>query len=118
MAISFVNVGTAGTGGSGNVTPAAPASLRAGDILYLIIHSRDNVAHSVDNGFQLLVEGMPDALNHLSIWWKRTNGTEGTTTVTHASGDSICSRMYAYRGGLQSGNPFNVVGAVQTNAGS
>lgn len=118
MPISFVSVGTAGTGGSGNVTPAAPASILANDILILAGYSRDNVAWSVDNGFALIVAGNGSSLARLEVWWKRTTGVEGTTTVTHTAGNSIATRIFAYRGSRITGTPYDAVGTVQANAGS
>jgi hypothetical protein len=119
VAISFVNVGVAGTGGSGNVTPAAPAALLANDILILCGHSRDNVAWSVDNGYTSLTVGNGSSTtNRIEMWWKRTTGVEGTTTVTHTAGNSIAARIFAYRGCVNFGNPHNVAGTVQANAGS
>jgi hypothetical protein len=118
MAISFIAAGTAGTAGSGDVTPGAPASILAGDILILCGHSRDNVAWSVDNGYTNIVTGNADSLNRLEVWWKRTTGVETTTTVTHTAGNSISVRVYAYRGCKTNGVPWDVAGAVQANAGS
>lgn len=118
MAISFINVGAAGTGGSGNVTPGAPASLFSNDILILCGHSRDNIVWSVDNGYTLVVAGNGSSTNRVEMWWKRTTGVETTTTVTHASGNSISVRVFAYRGVLHWGTPTNVVGTVAANAGS
>jgi hypothetical protein len=118
MAIQFVTVGTAGTAGSGNVTPDAPATLKQNDILILCGHSRDNVVWSVDNGYASIVTGNAGTLNRIEMWWKRTTGVEGTTTVTHTAGNSISTRIYAYRGCVLFGNPYNTVGTVQTNAGS
>lgn len=117
MAIQFIAAGTAGTGGSGNVTPATPAGIYSNDVLILIVHSRDNVAHSVNSGYAEIVQGNGNTTNRLSVWWKRTTGIEGTNTVTHTSGDSISSRIYAYRGCYPWGNPWHVAGSVQSNAG-
>lgn len=118
MAITFISAGTAGTAGSGNVTPAAPASILAGDILILCGHSRDNIAWSVDNGYTNIVTGNADSLNRIEVWWKRSTGVEGTTTVTHTAGNSISTRIYAYRGCKTNGTPWGVAGTVQSNAGS
>ena len=95
MRIAFVSVGSAGLAGSGNVSPGNPASLFDNDILILAGHSRDNVSWSVDNGYTLIVSGNAGLNSRIEVWWKRTTGVEGTTTITHTAGNTITARIYA-----------------------
>lgn len=116
--ISFINAGTAAAVASGNATPSVPSSIFTNDILVLVIHSRDNVACSVSNNYTSKVVGNGNSTNRLEIWWKRMTGNETAPTITHTAGDSLIAQIFAYRGCIASGDPFDVVGTVASNAGS
>ena len=120
MAITYVSSGSAATGASGNVTPVTGSGgLQNNDLLVLLIHNRDTVVPSVNNSYTRAIAGSgSDTINYLGIWWKRTTGTEGTTTVTHTNGDSIIAAIHAYRGCITTGNPFNTSGSIQNNTGT
>ncbi|MDD3399476.1 MAG: hypothetical protein WC919_04265 [Candidatus Paceibacterota bacterium] len=116
-AVSYVSAGTAATSGSGNVSPGIPAGIQNNDILVAVIHSHDNTNSSMPAGWAEKVAGNGNANNRMEIWWKRTTGTESSPTVTHAGG-TIIAKIYAFRGAVESGDPFNVAGIIQSNAGS
>lgn len=118
MAISFVNVGTIALVGSGDLIPGIPASIANNDILICTLHQRENVVSTITAGWTLKVSGNGDTINRLSVWWKRTTGSESAPTITHLAGDSSIAAITAWRGAVTSGDPFDVVGTVQNNAGS
>jgi hypothetical protein len=117
--ISLVGVGTPVEVGSGNMASIpVPAGIQNNDILILVAHQRDNVNSSMPVDWTQKVQGNGNTTNRLEVWWKRTTGTESAPTVTRAAGNSGIAMMFAFRGVVTSGDPFNVVGAVQSNAGS
>lgn len=118
-AATFVAAGTARMVGSGNMTSVGiPAGIQNNDILIVVVHSRDNVNSTMPTDWTQKVEGNGNTTNRLEVWWKRTSGTESAPTVTHIGGNSAIARMYAFRGVITSGDPFDVVGIVQNNSGS
>ena len=116
---SFVAAGAAVTVASGNLTSVGiPAGIANNDILIVVLHSRDNIVSTMPTDWTLKVSGNGNTTNRLSIWWKRTTGTESAPTVTHTAGNAAVARMYAFRGVVTSGDPFDISGSVQSNAGT
>lgn len=110
-----VNVGTEGSAASGNVTPGLPASLLANDILICVVHSTDQVAHSMNGTYwsQIQQGNGGGTTSRLSWWWHRYDGsTDPDRVVTHASGDTIVAGIIAYRGCVRTGSPINTSSAV------
>ena len=117
--ISLVNYGTAVKVASGNMASVGvPSGIQNNDILIVVVHSRDNVDSSMPEGWTPVVEGNGNSTNRLEIWRKRTSGTESPPEVTHSGGDSAIAIMVAFRGAVTSGDPFDEVGSVQSNASS
>lgn len=110
--ISFASVGSTGSAGSGNCVPGAPGSIQNNDILLLQVVSDDQISHSVDNGYTQIVQGNGAGdFQRMSLWWKRTTGTETLTTVTHSAGRAITCKIIAFRGVEETGTPINVASA-------
>ena len=117
--ITFVNYGAMENVRNGDLEDIGiPAGIANNDILVCCLHSRDNVVSTMPGDWTLKVSGNGNADNRLQVWWKRTTGTETAPTVTHAAGNSAIAQIYAFRGCKQSGDPFDVVGSVQSNAGT
>ncbi|MBI4993214.1 MAG: fibronectin type III domain-containing protein, partial [Candidatus Magasanikbacteria bacterium] len=118
-AASFVSCGTAVAVNKNNMAAVGiPVGIQNNDILITYVHTRDNIDSTMPVDWTNNVAGNDGATNRLEIFWKRTTGAESAPTVTHSGGDSSIARMCAFRGIDTAGDPFNVVGAVQSNAGS
>jgi hypothetical protein len=134
MAITFVNAGIdsatliasggAGTGysvgGSGDLNPPLPAGIANGDILICVLSSRDNIASTIDTpaGWNLKVQTINGTTNTLSVWWKRVSDytTETAPIITHGGTSGVCAAVvYAFRGCIDSGDPFNAAQAAAEN---
>ena len=116
--VTFVSCGTASTVASGNLTAVnIPSGIQNNDILITFVHQLDNVNTSM-TGWTNNVSGNGNTSNRLEIFWKRTTGTESAQTVTHTGGSSSIAQICAFRGAVTSGDPFDVSGTVQSNAGS
>src|SRR5689334_5874302 len=107
MAITFVNVGTIANATSGNITPALPASIQAGDILVLVVGSADNVSVSLPAAYTKKIELNAGTNCRLTVAWARATGSDSAPLVTHAAGSSIFGVIGAYRGAVSSGDPFS-----------
>lgn len=116
MAISYVTAGTvASTATAATLTPGTPAGIANNDILVVGAATWGN-RHpiTIDNSFTAKFQGWAGA-NVVSsgyatsslVAWKRTTGTEGTTTVTFSgTNDTSIARMWAFRGVVTTGDPF------------
>ncbi|MBU1727724.1 hypothetical protein KKA39_00165, partial [Patescibacteria group bacterium] len=115
---SLVGCGSSVSVASGNMASVGiPSGIQNNDILITYVHQRDNINSSM-SGWTNNVEGNGNATNRLEIFWKRTTGSETAPTVTHTGGSASVARMCAFRGATTTGDPFNVVGLVQSNSGS
>ncbi|HJV74998.1 MAG TPA: DUF6701 domain-containing protein [Noviherbaspirillum sp.] len=106
--ISYVGVGTAVSGSSGNVTVGMPAGYQGGDLLLCLVESHDNVSHTTTTaGWSRLYLLTPSATQRASLFWKVAgDGTESSLTVVHTAGNSITARCAAFRG-VDNANPFD-----------
>ena len=113
---TFVAAGAVGDGTAG-VTPALPAGLATNDILLLFVETANQaVAIANQNGGTWTeVTNSPQGsgtaaaidATRLTVFWSRYNGTQGAPTTTD-SGDHQFGRIYAFRGVVTSGTPFNI----------
>jgi hypothetical protein len=117
MAIpTFVNFGVAATGTTA-VSPALPASLLVDDILLLFIETANEAITipTPNGGTWTEVTGSPQgtgtaaglASTRLTVFWSRYNGTQGAPT-TSDSGDHQIAQITAWRGCINTGNPWDV----------
>jgi hypothetical protein len=118
---TFVAVGAVGNG-VGAISVAPPAGLLNNDILLLFI-ATENQAVATPSGWAIVADSPQStgtagntAATRLSIFWKRTTGSESNATAADP-GDSWVGRMMAVRGCVTSGDPWDVTaGGVLSTA--
>jgi hypothetical protein len=120
---TFVAAGSVAAG-AGAVSPALPSGLAAGDVLLLFVENA-NQAASISNqngGAWAAVTGAQQGTaggtssTQIIVFWSRYNGTQGAPTVAD-SGDHQLTRIFAIRGAIASGNPWDVVsGGVESTS--
>lgn len=119
--VTYVSAGTEGSATSGNVTPGAPGSTSTDDILICVVHSADNVSHSMNASYwtQIAQGNGGSSTSRISIWWGRIAAGESRDyLVTHSSGGPIVAGVTAYRGAVESGSPVHVSGTLGTGTDS
>lgn len=109
--------GTVAAAASGNVTPGAPASGAEHDLLVMVVHSRDQVAHTMSGDWTQRFQGNGGSTtSRLSIWThQRGASNPASFQVTHSAGDTIIARCFRLRA-FESGQRvvFDVVGTAGT----
>jgi hypothetical protein len=120
VAITFVNAGTAtdnNTVGSGNPTsPGIPASMQAGDWMWLPVHSADNVVLGTVTGWTLKQATNAGTALRQSILWRYWQSGDAAPTIPHTAGDACMCRIFGFRGvGDGSTDPIE---AIQTQTGT
>jgi hypothetical protein len=115
---TFVAAGTAANVGSGNMGPlAAPAGIVSKDILVALVGQGDNVVPTVGGGLWTKKDDLTNgAAARGSLWWSRYTSGDAMPTITRAGGDTGGARIAAFRGCVETGDPFVAVGASQANA--
>lgn len=103
----------AAASGTGGITPALPAGYQAGDILVLPIETQ-NEAVSVPGGWAH-VPGSPvsnavGTATRLTVLWKRATASETAPAIV-GPGDHIVGRMFAVKGCVETGSPWDVTAA-------
>lgn len=125
MAVSFVAAGSPVAAAQGSVTLTAashlPAGIQNGDILVVIAGTYGYTGDmTIDNGYAQKAEYSTAATIYGRVFlaWKRTNGTEGDTVITHTdtANESIVAWIVAFRGCVDSGDPFDVFGSSKEHA--
>lgn len=106
---TFVDMST-NSGGVNDVPKTPPGSLQANDILLMFIESA-NQPGAMGDGYALITSvgiGTPGdvAATSLEVFWKRTNGTEGTVIIPDR-GDHTYANIMAVRGCPPSGDPWH-----------
>lgn len=113
---TFVASGTACYADNGTSCSAGiPAGIQNNDILIVVIggFGTSGEDYSVNNGFTQKVESDSGSCTTAreAVFWKRTTGSEGTTTCSSAVATGLTCRMTAWRSVISSGDPFDVVGS-------
>jgi len=116
-AVSFVNAGgESGVAGPTDCAPSVPSGIANNDILLVVEHSRVTTpTHScVTNctGWASASNSNDATGGQLTLWWKRTTGTESAPTFDGGATESIACRMFAFRGVETTGNPWDVLGTA------
>lgn len=110
--------GTFAASNGNNVTPTLPAGVAAGDLLIVIVSTKDNVSCSV-SGYTRLDAGLPilpSASRQLDAFYKTAGASEGNPTVTHAAGNTIIANMIAITTGTwDTADPFGGYNESTTN---
>ena len=106
---TFVAAGTA-AGSASAITPGLPAGIQTDDILLLVLGTNQNEGITIptpNGGTWTEVAGSPANTTNtrLTIFYSRYNGTQGDPT-TSDSGDHQVGRIYAFRGVVNSGDPW------------
>lgn len=119
---TFVAAGAAvnraeGTGGN-TAGVTVPAGIQANDILQVLVISRDNQTHSLPAGWTQKFQASNGASTQISLWWKRTTGSETAPVVTHSGTGAIVARMSAFRGVITSGDPYDAISSSVSATGT
>lgn len=115
MAVTFVNAGAEGSAATDNITLGAPASPQNGDIWVAVVHSADQVAHSMSGDWTQIVQGNGGGTtSRLSVWWFRYAGTTPSLVVTHSLGGVTVGGVAAFRGCVPTGSPVDTAGTIGT----
>ena len=119
-AVSYVGAGTLGAAASAGADPTAalPASTQANDILIIHAWTRSTSDTTTITDFTEITQVDTGTGSH-RWFWKRHDGSEGTATCnrTGTTGDSYC-QMFAFRGIVTSGNPWNALGTAAADNGT
>lgn len=119
-AITFVASGTESGVSAAACAPGVPAGILNNDILITVLHSRTDTAHTCATNCTGWTEFSVQAGNatdgRLSVWWKRTSGSESAPTFGGPATESYACRIFAFRGVKTSGDPWNVKGTNNTHA--
>lgn len=122
MAISIVGTGTvAATAGSTNLAPGIPASTLQNDVLLLFIYCREATRTiGTPTGWADLLATTSTANGTVKICWMRRGASAPTapsvTQNSTATTGTAMARIRAYRGVVLSGNPWDILGTVETEA--
>lgn len=107
-------VGTFAFANSGAVSPSIPAGIAANDILLCRVGTGGNPTITMPAGWTR--KGSPlqnGTANQLTVWWKRTTGSETAPSVGGATQD-VLAVICAYSGCITTGDPFDVFGTAGT----
>ncbi len=120
--VTYVDVGTACAASATTCTPGIPGSSVEHDVLIAVVHSRVDTAHVCVTNCTGWTEfsGQAGTNGRLSVWYLRHDGSAipNPTFSGPVSNDSFTARIWAFRGVARTGNPYDAVGANQTEAAS
>lgn len=118
MAISFVSAGGNSRAANGNVTPGLPGGWVSSDIFICVIVSKDNVNSVMPPGWVAIDTGTNNGASfRTTTYYKIAVIGDTNPTVTHIGGSNIEATIVAYRG-VDSVNPFDIVGTTRVNPSS
>lgn len=109
-----IAAGAEGSAASGNITLGAPAPTggnASGDVWMAVVHSADQVAHTLTDWTQVFQANGGGTTSRLSVWEFRYTGSTPNLVVTHAAGGPIVGGIVACRGGAASGSIVAAQGA-------
>ena len=109
---TVVNVGAVANGINA-ITPDMPAGVQTNDILLLFIETADQ-AITVSGGTETWTQIANSPVTgvtgtRLTAFWARASQYNPTSPTTADSGNHQLARMIAFRGAIQTGNPWDVV---------
>lgn len=109
---TYVSAGAVAEG-TGNITPGFPPGTQQDDVLLLLIETA-NEAVSTPSGWAAVADspqgtgtGGGTTSTRLSIFWKRVAAIDSAPTITDP-GDHAVAQLFAFRGCVNSGNPWDV----------
>jgi len=119
---------SAGANGAGttSTTVTIPATVQAGDVLYLTVTSRDHTSGTGkatvsdnDTGGNAWAEMASSTNRKGYVFWKRaTSGTAGKTITVSGGVGSTCATVSAYYNVIESGNPYANASAQDNTSGT
>lgn len=110
---TWVAAGTS-AGGTGAITPGVPAGVQYGDLLVMFVNTENENATTPAGWteFPDSPQGIGTAANaaatRLEVYWKRAADTEPATYSVGDAGDHTYAQIVAFRGVLDTGNPYDV----------
>ncbi len=117
--ISFVGGGAiGGATTTTDATAALPASTLANDILFVDCWVRSTADTTVVSGYTAVEANIDTGTGSHSLFWKRHDGSEGTATCNKSASADSYARQYAFRGVIQTGDPWNASVAFQVDNGT
>ncbi|MEK7488154.1 MAG: hypothetical protein AAB598_02425, partial [Patescibacteria group bacterium] len=109
---TVVNVGAVANGINA-ITPDMPAGVQTNDILLLFIETSDQaitVSGGTETWTQIANSPVTGATGtRLTAFWARASQYNPTSPTTADSGNHQLARMIAFRGAIQTGNPWDVI---------
>lgn len=116
----FESAGTANSAtGQTSRTPALPAVLRMGELIFASCASENNATHSCSTtGWNKLVQTNSGAGWTHSIWYARYDGTTAAPVITWTGSADASSRCWQYRRADPDNTPVALLGTVGTGTGS
>jgi hypothetical protein len=115
---TFVSAGTVsnGAGSAGTRSPGLPSGVQADDILlYTAFYFVGLETPGTPTGYAHVTSSPNNsATMGVNVYWKRAGGSESAPTVSNAR----MARIYAVRGCIDSGNPWDITGKSTQGGGS
>src|SRR4030095_16478763 len=109
--------------GTGNVAPLLPDNRQLNAIRLLFVESANEVV-STPSGWTITADspqgtgtGGGTTSTRISVFWKRVVGTEVAPVITDP-GDHVIAQIHAFRGCIDSGNPWDVTSGDVDAVGS
>jgi hypothetical protein len=110
--IEFLGATAKAEAASGNITLVAPTTPQINDIWIAVIHSSDQVAHTLSGWTQIVQGNGGGSTSRLSVWYFRYAGSTPNLIVTHTGGQSPIGGIAAFRGCRKIGSPVHLAGAI------
>ncbi len=113
LPITVVGTGAEASAASGGITLNAPSGTPANnDVWIAMIHSSDQVAHTLTDWTQIVQGNGGGTTSRLSVWYHRYAGSTPNLVVGHTAGQSPIGGIISLRGCKTSGSPVNVAGTI------
>lgn len=122
-AITYVASGTGSGVTSGSAcAPGIPAGIANNDILITVLHSRVDTTHTCATNCtgwaEIATQTGGATEGRVSVWWKRTSGSESAPTFGGPASESYACRIFAFRGVRTDANPGSCgIGTIDVAAG-
>ncbi|MGI0011408.1 MAG: hypothetical protein ACREAE_08415 [Nitrosopumilaceae archaeon] len=110
--MAFVNAGAEAAAASGNITLAAPASPVVNYVWIAVVHSSDQVAHTLTDWTQIVQGNGGGTTSRLSVWYFRYAGSNPNLVVGHTAGNGIIGAIAQWSGRKTTGSPVDVAGTI------
>jgi hypothetical protein len=112
MAIEILEATAEASAASGNITLNAPSSPQTNDVWIAVVHSSDQVAHTLTDWTPIVQGNGGSTTSRLSVWYFRYAGSTPNLVVGHTAGQSPIGGILALRGCKTTGSPVNINSVV------